>query len=139
MFGLLGFSYLHEEGEEEPVAESDPRLAGVKGAHPWAAHLVLFTREVLDEYPNANSRAQAVFKAIAGHQARFALQAGGDKFILSLTPNLIKVIKLTSVIADLKSQLSRLKEEKQRAEAEKQRAELYKKKLAEHGITDELD
>ncbi|GAB4306597.1 MAG: hypothetical protein Kow0069_03530 [Promethearchaeota archaeon] len=130
-FGLLGFSYLHEEGVEEPAAASDPRLEGVRGVHRWAAHLALCTEGVLDEYPDARARAAALHEAFREHQERLALVAGGVKFILSLTPNLIKVIKLSSVISDLRSQLSRMEEEKRRMEEEKRRMEEEKRRMEE--------
>ncbi|GAB4311299.1 MAG: hypothetical protein Kow0069_11640 [Promethearchaeota archaeon] len=162
VFGLLGFSYLHEEGVEEPVARSDPRLQGAEELHLWAAHLALFVRRVLDDYPDAKTRARAVLGAIAAHQSELGVATGGVNYKFSLTPNLIKVIHMSSTIAELRGQLSRLKEEVRRAEEEKRRAEeekrraeeekrraeerleslqreaeAYKRKLEEHGLLDE--
>ncbi|MHA1732872.1 MAG: hypothetical protein ACTSU5_13080, partial [Promethearchaeota archaeon] len=132
LVGLLGFSYLHAAGVREPAVSSDPALAGVRPLHLWAIHLALCSREVLEEFPDAPSRADALFGAIGGHQSELSARCHLPRgYLYSLTYNIMKVIHMTQTIKDLRHEISTLVEEKRRAEEEKRRAEEEKRRAEE--------
>ena len=132
IFGLIGFSYLQEKNSIAPVTKNDIKLKSIDVPYLWCIHLILMDDGVLNDEQNAVQRASRILSAIDIHNKKILpkkLCQKGYKF--GLIYNLVKVIKMSQYIVELKNEL---KEEKKRAEEEKLRAEEEKLRAEEEKL-----
>ena len=92
-----------------------PAESGIPSA--WAMHLILVDEDALVDDRTARERAEFVLEAIdASCRPIAAAWAGGQDLNFRPTYNLIKVMKMSQIIAQLKRNIEELQERVERAE-----------------------
>ncbi len=130
ILGLLSFSYLHKDEDINPVAVNTPDFKDREPPNSYGVHLVLLSKEILNDGLEAPQRIENIFEGINRHQIIMKeVNKLPDNYKYSIIYNIITVVNMSHLIAELENEVKKAREEKEKEREEKEKEREEKEKL----------